>query len=63
MKTFAQLSLSGLLALLTISPALALETSATSDLRSVVQTVIGLTDQHALPGWSERAFRRNCAPI
>jgi len=38
------------------SSAFALETFPASDPRSVVQTVIELTDHHGLPSWSEPAF-------
>jgi hypothetical protein len=38
------------------------EAFAPTDPRSVVQTVIELTDRHALPSWSDADFRAKLAP-
>ena len=38
------------------------EAYAPADPRSVVQTVIELTDKHALPGWSDAGFGAKLAP-
>jgi len=38
------------------------EAFAPADPRSVVQTVIALTDRHALPAWSEASFGARLAP-
>ena len=38
------------------------EAFAPADPRFVVQTVIELTDHHALPGWSDAGFRAKLAP-
>ncbi len=45
-----------------VLPAAALETFPSSDPRSVVQTVIDLTDRHALPDWSDPAFATKLRP-
>lgn len=49
-------------ALLALTPARALETFPSSDPRAVLQTVIALTDRHALPGWSDRDFQAKLRP-
>src|ERR1700733_10024264 len=45
-----------------LSPATALDAFPGSDPRSVVQTVIELTDRHAQPGWSEPGFATKLRP-
>lgn len=44
------------LALLSATGARALDTFAAADPRSTIQTVISLTDRHALPSWDEATF-------
>jgi len=51
-----------ILAASAISSSCALEAFPSADPRSVVQTVIDLTDRHALPGWSEPDFAVKLAP-
>jgi hypothetical protein len=45
-----------------VSSSRADEAFAPTDPRSVVQTVIELTDRHALPGWSDADFGAKLAP-
>lgn len=62
MKAFATGLLAAGFALLGIAYAFALDAYPASDPRSVVQTVVVLTDKHALPAWSEPTFTTKLRP-
>ena len=62
MKPFREIWLGLLLLATATSAAGALETFPAADPRSVVQTVIALTDRHALPSWDQPSFPSKLAP-
>jgi hypothetical protein len=62
MTRFVNLAAGIVLAVWAISPSLALDAFPAADPRSVVQTVIELTDNHALPGWDQPDFAQKLTP-
>ncbi|MGO9757382.1 MAG: hypothetical protein ACLPNY_12305, partial [Roseiarcus sp.] len=62
MRLFINFVAGVILAASTISLSWALEAFPSDDPRFVVQTVIDLTDRHALPGWSEPGFAVKLTP-
>ncbi|MGO8797805.1 MAG: hypothetical protein ACLQJL_01820 [Roseiarcus sp.] len=62
MRLFINFVAGVILAASTISLSWALEAFPSDDPRFVVQTVIDLTDRHALPGWDDADFAAKLAP-